>query len=71
MPFANLDLVRSIYADWERGDFSSAAWADPAIDYTVFSGLTLGAPARWKGMWSEKYVPVNGFSKFHYPFCHG
>src|SRR5262249_8738324 len=41
------DLVRSIYANWERGDFSSAEWADPEIEYT--SGL---APAghTWKGL---------------------
>jgi ketosteroid isomerase-like protein len=43
----NLDLVRSLFTDWERGDFfSSGEWADPEIEYTIADGPQ---PGTWIG----------------------
>jgi ketosteroid isomerase-like protein len=44
---ANLDLARSIYGAWERGDFGSVEWADPEIEYVHADGPDAGS---WKGL---------------------
>lgn len=47
MESENVELVRKIYASWERGDFSSTAWADPEIEFVAIGGLQDGS---WRGI---------------------
>ena len=44
---SKLDLVRSVCAAWEEGDFTDAEWADPEIEFAFADGP---APAQWSGV---------------------
>ena len=47
MASPNVELVRSIWEPWERGDFSSAEWADKDIELVFVEPLDLGT---WRGL---------------------
>jgi ketosteroid isomerase-like protein len=67
----NLDLVRSICAHWERGDFDATGWAHPEIEVVVADGVQAGsyrglaAMAQWErewlGAWDECRLAVDEY----------
>jgi ketosteroid isomerase-like protein len=68
---ANLELVRAIYANWERGDWSSVEWADPEIEFVIPDGAARGSWTGlagmaegwrgWLGAWKDYGVTVDEF----------
>ena len=72
MEAGNVELVRSIYAAWEGGDFDAAEWAHPEIEYvlvgapdvsgtwTGVAGMTQAWRA-WLSSWEEFRAEVEEF----------
>ena len=68
---ANLDLVRSIYTDWERGDFASAEWAHSDIEWVNVEGPTPGrstgpdgtaaAFRQWAAAWEDFRIEADEY----------
>jgi len=71
MSLENLEVVRPIYAAWERGDFSSAEWAHPEIEFVApdtFDGGSVTGLAElaaawhdWLSLWDGYRVEVDEY----------
>jgi hypothetical protein len=44
---ANLDLVKSICAAWEAGEYGATDWADPNLEFVIADGIS---PGSWQGL---------------------
>jgi ketosteroid isomerase-like protein len=60
----NLVLVRSIFAAWERGEFSFDDWAGPEIEYTEVGPLTPEEGLTGRGLAGMAQVVRDFFSAY-------
>ena len=61
----NVDLVRSIRAPWDHGDFRSAEWADPEIEFAIADGPSPGQWTGVAGMAEGFRTIVSAWDQFH------
>jgi ketosteroid isomerase-like protein len=61
MASTNLDLVRSIYAAWEHGEFSSNEWAHPEVEFVVADGPEPGSSTGSAGMSGGNRAILDGW----------
>ena len=60
----NVEIVRSIYAAWERGDFTYVDWAHPEVEWVRADGPD---PGTWTGVagmldaWREFLAAWEGY----------
>ena len=67
----NVEIVRSIYAEWERGDYSRAEWAHPEIEYVTADGPDAGTRCglaamsegwrRFLSLWAEFHTEAEEY----------
>jgi ketosteroid isomerase-like protein len=60
----NLDLVRSIYAAWEGGDWRSTEWMHPEIEFVMADGPDPGTWTGVAGMAGGWYDFLNAWDDF-------
>ena len=58
----NVEIVRSIHRAWEKGDFSSADWADPDIEYSPPHDRRLSRGVTEMGRRFGEWIAVQAFS---------
>ena len=46
----NVELIRRIYARWELGDFATAEFFDPRVEYVRVGAEGVGGPGEWQGV---------------------
>jgi ketosteroid isomerase-like protein len=62
---ANLDLVRSIAAAWERGSYGSVEWADPEIEFVIADGPEPGRSTGLTGLAPKLLEFQDAWQEYH------